>query len=124
MPDTQIIAENYYQLGRKHRIDGEYDEAIGRLLLAIDEDPNMELAHMELGLAYCFIGDFDASIRELELAAGLAPYNADISLNLAKTYTMLGMFPEGKEAFTCVLNICKPGDINYEEAVKQLCYFT
>ncbi len=123
MPDTQMVAENYYQQGKSHRINGAYNEAIAELRCAIDEDPNMELAHMELGLSYCFIGDFDASIQELELACGLAPENPDITLNLAKTYTMLGMFDEGKEQFQNVINITRPGDACYEEAIKQLAYF-
>ena len=123
MPETQLVADNFYQQGKSQRINGSYDEAIVNLLRAIDEDPNMELAHMELGLAYCFIGDFDASIRELELACGLAPHNPDICINLAKTYTMLGMFDEGKELFLSVCNLTTPGDSCYEEAKKQLAYF-
>lgn len=91
---------------------------------AIAEDATHAEAHMELGLCFCFTGLFDESIEELQLASRLDQHNPEIYLNLAKTYTMLGMFDEGKVAFQMVLILADDGSKCHEEATKQLAYFT
>ena len=120
--DSEIL--KLYEQGIELRINGEYDPAIECFKQAIDADPNFARAHMELGLAYCFTGYFDESIAELELARGLDPCDPEIVLNLAKTYTMLGMFDEGEAAFRFILELVCEGDKIYDEAQKQLGYYS
>jgi tetratricopeptide (TPR) repeat protein len=112
-----------FQQGKVARVNGDYDQAVALFKRMLEEEPNCAEAHMELGLSYCFSGLFDESIQELELAAGLKPTDPEIRLHLAKTYTMLGMYPEGAAAFQAVIALSTAGDRFHEEACKQLSYF-
>ena len=124
MTDIQLVTNQLFHEGQLARINGEYYEAISWLQQVIDADPSFADAHMELGLALCYIGDFDASLQQLTLATEIAPQHAEARLNLAKIYTMLGMYPEGAAMFRTVLTLTTPCDKCYEEAAKQLSYFT
>jgi len=121
--DTRMLIEQLFQRGKTLRINGEYQEAITVLTHIIQTDASHASAHMELGLAHCYAGDFDSSLRELELATCLDQTNPEICLHLAKTYTMLGMYDQGATTFRRVLEISVSGDGHYEEAKKQLSYF-
>lgn len=123
MPDTQSLVAQLFAEGHSLRINGDYEQAISFLRRATDEEPNDPASHLELGLAYCFNGMFDESLREMELAAGLDAANAEIRLHLAKTYTMLGMYEQGITAFRQVLELAHSDDKNHAEALKQLSYF-
>jgi tetratricopeptide (TPR) repeat protein len=121
--DTDTSVQQLFEQACILRIDGQYAEAIEVLSRVIDAEPNFAHAHMELGLSLCFIGEFDRSLTELELAAGLASTDAEIHLHLGKTYTMLGYYDEGLLMFQKVLELAIPDDRNYAEAEKQLSYY-
>ena len=124
MSDMQIAMTHIFQQGKIARIDGEYDLAITLLQKAIAENPQFAQAHLELGLAYCFNGSFDEAIAAMQEAVRLDASNADIHLHLAKTYTMLGMYEEGQAAFQQVLALSQAGEEAYDEAEKQLSFFS
>lgn len=123
MTDISPVSSQLFEQGCLARLNGDYDRAIDLFKRIIDEAPDYVAAHTELGLAYCFTGFFDESIKELEHAVHLAPQNPDICLHLAKTYTMLGQYEEGAAAFRQVMTLSSPGEMPYDEAVKQLHYF-
>jgi adenylate cyclase len=52
---------------------GQHDNAIGRLLRAIELDPNSTFARGYLGTAYAFSGECDAAIQQLQEAMRLSP---------------------------------------------------
>ncbi len=100
------------------RIAVRVDEAIEAYERYVAQHPDSPEAHHGLGLCYGFKGLLEPSIRELELAAELAPLSTKILLDLAKTYLMNEMYVEGETMFARVLKI-DPGN---DEAKKQLAY--
>lgn len=123
MSNMSTTMAQIFQQARAARIDGDYELAITLLLKAIAHDTAFAPAHLELGLAYCFNGMFDESLYELQQAVLLEEKNAEMHLHLAKTYTMLGSYPEGEAEFRLVLSLSNPGDEEYDEAQKQLSFF-
>ena len=113
MPD-----ENGLAAADALRIAVRVDEAIAAYEGYLVGHPDSPEAHHGLGLCYGFKGLLDPSIRELELAAQLAPLSTMILLDLAKTYLMNEMYVEGETTFTRILKI-EPDHI---EAKKQLAY--
>lgn len=100
------------------RLSVRVDEALAAYKRIVDQYPDSPEAHHGLGLCFGFKGLLDGSIRELEVAAELAPLSTDILLDLAKTYLMNEMYIEGETTFGKVLKI-DPGN---DEAKKQLEY--
>lgn len=108
-------AERLAQVVR-HKVVGEYDEAIEILKDVLAHEPDLPDAHHEMGLVYVFTGLFDESIAELEHAVALAPGSIKFLLDLAKTHTMLGDYEKAIPLFENVLEV----DPFNDEALKNL----
>lgn len=100
------------------RLAVRIDEALAAYRRIVAEYPDCPEARHGLGLCFGFKGLLDGSIRELEIAAELAPLSARLLLDLAKTYMMNEMYLEGETTFTKVLKL----DPDNGEAKKQLQY--
>lgn len=124
MSNMSTTMAQIFQQARTARIDGDYELAISLLQQVIAQEATFAAAHLELGLAYCFNGMFDESLNEMQQAVKLEENNAEMHLHLAKTYTMLGCYPEGEAEFRLVLTLSNPGDEEYDEANKQLSFFS
>jgi adenylate cyclase len=70
--DEQSAAA-HTSLGINELFLGQHENAIGRLLRAIDLDPNSSFALGYLGTAYAFGGDCDRAIEKLQEAIRLSP---------------------------------------------------
>ena len=100
----------------RHKVEGQYDEAVTLLQQLVADAPDLADAHHELGLVYVFTGLFDESTAELERAVELAPDSIKFLIDLAKTHTMFGDYEKAIPVFERVLEL-DPGN---EEANKNL----
>lgn len=69
------------QLGIDYFRKGELNLAIEKLQRAIDQNPNLVLAHSSLALVYSRRGDTKLAEKEYRIAAALEPNNADVQNN-------------------------------------------
>lgn len=102
-----------------YKIAGNYDDARGELLAALDEEPDSAEAHHQLGLVHGFTGMFDESLESLQKAVTLDGNSLTFRNDLALTYAMLGMNEEAKAGFEEVLRR-DPGN---EVARKNILFF-
>jgi tetratricopeptide (TPR) repeat protein len=66
---------------------------------AIQLDPRIELAHLDLGILYSDAGRKDDALRELKLAATLSPNDVNVHWRLARFYQIAGKKDEAKAEF-------------------------
>jgi adenylate cyclase len=66
-------AAAHTSLGIHELFSGQHDNAVRRLLRAIDLDPNSTFARGYLGTAYAFAGECDPAIQNLQEAMRLSP---------------------------------------------------
>ncbi len=93
----------FLERGIAFKQEGRYDEAQSELNTLLEQDVNSSEGHHQLGLVLGFVGDFDQSIEELQRAVILSPARIDMRLDLAKTFTMLGMYDEAESEFNDIL---------------------
>ncbi|MFQ6130947.1 MAG: hypothetical protein ACE5R4_02815 [Armatimonadota bacterium] len=103
---------------RDLRVAVKIEAALAAYKRIVEQHPDCPEGRHGLGLCLGFKGLLDGSIRELEIAAELAPLSTEILLDLAKTYLMNEMYVEGETTFGKVLKI----DPDNDEAKKQLEY--
>lgn len=96
-------AHNYLERAISFKVDGRYDEAMAELTQFLAEEPNSCDGHHQLGLILGFIGEFDQSLEALHRSVNLAPARIDTRLDLALTYSMLGMYEEATVEFKEIL---------------------
>jgi adenylate cyclase len=84
-----------YVLGRLHSLRGNFDEAIERLELAVELNPNFALAYHGLGYALAFGDRADEAITCFERALRLSPadpYRWAMATMMAFTKVLLGQY--------------------------------
>ncbi len=117
-----MAASEQMQTAHQHRINGEYDQAIPLYRQIIEANEGAAEAWWGLGLSLMNIGEFDEAIEALEHATKLDEANARFMLDLAKLYTMLGMYDEAKPFFEKIVEMA-PGTREAEDAANQLRYY-
>ncbi len=113
MDDPRIEDADY------HRYNGEYEQAIEIYDALLEADEANFLARHGRALCYCFVGEFDQSISELELVRNAQPQLVKARIDLFKTYLMLGMNDEAKSEMNGILEI----EPDNEEVRKHRGYF-
>ncbi len=103
----------------KHKLVGEYDEALASLRPLLQEHPNNAEIYHELGLIHSFKVDMDESIYYLEMAVRLAPRSVAYMLDAGKTHAMFGNDDKAKAIFEYILQL----DPANEEAKKNLAFY-
>lgn len=76
--DTADAAELNYQLGARYYQNGKYDLARDRLLLAIELQPKMAVAHTTLGMTYEALDNLRLATESYENAVRVAPRDFDV----------------------------------------------
>jgi tetratricopeptide (TPR) repeat protein len=66
---------------------------------AIRINPSIELAHLDLGVLMSDAGRNDDALRELQVAARLAPNDTDVHWRLGRLYRKMGRMQEAKLEF-------------------------
>ena len=80
-PQTQ--AQIHYDHGTEELINGNYTQAIGHLLKAVELDEKNPEIHNNLGMAYYFKGEKDLAYTHIRRSLELNPKNTDARVNLA-----------------------------------------
>lgn len=76
--DTADASELNYQLGARYYQNGKYDLARDRLLLAIELQPKMAVAHTTLGMTYEALDNLRLATESYENAVRVAPRDFDV----------------------------------------------
>jgi tetratricopeptide (TPR) repeat protein len=87
-----FLADSYMQTNRSERAMPLIDEAF-RI------DPNIERAHLDLGILYADAGRREDAVHEFQLAAKLAPTDANPHWRLARLYQSMGKKEEAAIEF-------------------------
>ncbi|HXP08366.1 MAG TPA: tetratricopeptide repeat protein [Acidobacteriaceae bacterium] len=85
-------------------------QATPHLLEAVRIDPQMKLAHLDLGILYSDAGRRDDALRELREAAVLSPNDVDVHWRLGRLYQAAGMRDEAKAEFDKTRTLQKAAD--------------
>lgn len=94
----------------KLMIAEDYENAREYLIKAIEEDPRNPEAHYLLGEVFCKLGDFEVSVKELEVANSLLPQNSQIIHLLGWASFMSGDIEHGRKLMEAALSVM-PDDI-------------
>jgi tetratricopeptide (TPR) repeat protein len=77
---------------------------------AIRIDPNIEVAHLDLGILYTDAGKREDALRELKAAERLSPGNEAVHWRLGRFYKSIGKNEEAKAEFDKTRNVQKAAD--------------
>jgi tetratricopeptide (TPR) repeat protein len=89
---------------------GRPEDAPPFLLQAIQIEPTLALAHLDLGIVYSDQGRKDDALRELLVAAKLSPDDQNVHWRLGRFYQMVGKKVEAKAEFDKTRNLQKAAD--------------
>ncbi len=79
--------------------------------------PQVSASHAALGAILLAQGDLSPAARELERAHTLAPADPAVTLNLARTESLLGHFPQARKLFDLSLSAASPPALSDDEAI-------
>lgn len=113
------VQEFYKQLGALYGNLGKWDGVIKAHTLFIAMNANDPLVWMQRGIAHGISENFDAALHDFEMAHKLNPSDAAISINLAKTYSILGRNAEAVELLTEVTRLY-PSNAEAAQTLSQL----
>lgn len=77
---------------------------------AVQHDPGIKLAHLDLGILYSDAGRNDDALRELKIAEKLAPNDVDVHWRLGRFYKAAGKKAEAKAEFEKTRSLQKASD--------------
>jgi len=92
-------------------------EARRNFTQAVRLAPQVSASHAALGAILLTQGDLPPAARELERAHTLAPADPAITLNLARTDSLLSHFPEARKLFDLSLSAAPPPILSDDEAI-------
>jgi superkiller protein 3 len=130
----RALATSYYALGRFEEAEREALQAINiepddaeayfiawkaagedpdseYIRKALDINPNLLMAHNDLGASYLSSGDYDKAVYHLNRATGLNPDSALAYNNLGKALTETGKTEEAIKAYEKAVNIAPNDDL-------------
>ncbi len=87
---------------------------------AIKENPDVALAHLDLGIIYSDAGRQDDALRELTTAAKLDPNDVNTHMRLGRVYRALGNKEEAKAEFDKARNITQAADTAVVDKMNKL----
>ena len=86
---------------------------------AIRLDPEIELAHLDLGILYADAGRRDDALRELKVAARLSPNDVNPHWRLARLYQAMGRKEEANIEFLKTSSLTKATDASVTRKLEQ-----
>ena len=98
-------AERYNSEGVGHFNKGDYDAALASFKEAIRLNPDLFLAHYNLGVTYGQKGQWDASIDSFKEAIRLKPDDARGHFNLGLLYGQKGQWDASIDSFKEVIRL-------------------
>ncbi|MGA3067988.1 MAG: tetratricopeptide repeat protein [Tepidisphaeraceae bacterium] len=91
--------------------NGDTDTAITELNQAVEENPDLTMAHVILGNIYRSRADYNQATIHYEIAVKLDPYDYENHYNLGITYQFLNRLQEAAGCYLRALQL-KPTDLN------------
>lgn len=95
----------YFKIGNCYNDLDDIKKAILYYTKAIQNDPELDEAHMELALLYDDEGKMHQALYHAEMASKLDPENADYLLYKAEIYAHAGLLDEAIEYFNDLLDL-------------------
>jgi tetratricopeptide (TPR) repeat protein len=89
---------------------GHPEAAVPWLQKAIQIDPGIELAHLDLGEIDADAGQHESALQQLETAAKLAPNDVDVHWRLGRLYKAMGNQQRAKAEFDKAKSITETAD--------------
>jgi tetratricopeptide (TPR) repeat protein len=86
---------------------GQPDAALPLIEKAVQLDPGIERAHLDLGILDAQDGKRDEALREFKTAARLSPGDPDVHWRMARLYQAMGRKEEAKAEFDKTSNLHK-----------------
>ena len=96
-PEVNHDAIAAYAEGAGLEYQGEYEAAIDKFTLAVQENPYYAKAYYERGLSYYDLGDYPTAIAEMEAAREHGLDDVSLNWNLGWTYYINGQFDKAIE---------------------------
>ncbi|MEW5801530.1 MAG: tetratricopeptide repeat protein [bacterium] len=109
--DDSAQAKEHFQKGVEYSRSDKADLAILEYRKALEFDPNLSLAYVNIGMSYIQKKDFDTAVQELKKAIGRDPKLKIARFNLWWAYRQKGKYDEGISELKKVLEI-DPNDGN------------
>jgi len=111
-------AKKHYDLGKKLRDEGKYEEAIKEFKESIKLNPNNPKAYYRIGQIYLKLEKYDDAIDYFEQSLKIDPSRGDSYKNLAKAYIAKG--EKDKALAACERALTKIDDIKVKDELKKL----
>jgi tetratricopeptide (TPR) repeat protein len=94
--DPKVAAQKGFDRGNQHLAQKKYPEAIIEYRRAVQADPRMGPARLQLAMAYASTGDGPNALREYARAAELMPENDDAQIKAGNFMLIAGQFTEAR----------------------------
>ena len=95
--------EKYYIEAEYYRYRADYDKAIEKFILLLNEHEDDFDVRMNLATTYMLTSQYEGALAELQMAAKLAPDNWYIDFALGNAFGGLGRYEEAGAKFSLVL---------------------
>ncbi len=109
--ESDMKAREYVAQAATLTEQGRIDEAIAQLELAIQENPTLTTAHVDLGDIYRVQGNYEAAEESYRVATTLEPRNFDAQYGHGLVLQMLNRLADAVRAYLRALSI-NPNDFN------------
>jgi len=86
------------------------DDAKPLLEKLVKSNPEISMAHLDLGIVYAEAGNNEDALRELKAAAALKPGDANVHMRLGRLYRSMGKSTEAKSEFDKASSLKKADD--------------
>ena len=96
----------------------ELDAALPLLRKALQIKPDIDMAHLDLGIIYSDAGRQAEALRELKLAAKINPSNVNVHWRLAQLYRGMGKKEEAAAEFEKTKTLTKAADESLSSRLK------
>ena len=107
--DPNKLKHEYLASGEHFYQQGKYQEAVIQFRNALDIDPRLAAAHLQLGRTYLALKNRDAAYREINESATLDPSNSNVQLELASVLLIRGQLEPAQSLAKKVL-ASEPGN--------------
>jgi len=94
--DPKAAAQEAFERGNQHLAKQQYPAAIIEYRRAVQADPRMGPARLQLAQAYASTGDGPNALREYARAAELMPENDEAQIKAGNFMLLAGQFTEGR----------------------------
>jgi tetratricopeptide (TPR) repeat protein len=108
--EPQAGTEEYIRGATAYQ-QGDNDTAVTELTQAVEENPDLTMAHVILGNIYRSRADYNQATVHYEIAVKLDPYDYENHYNLGITYQFLNRLQEAAGCYLKALEL-KPTDLN------------